>query len=60
MGDPHPHFYRTMIARKDLDTLIEQSAIPIEQSITLIEQSLYVYIAASITCLKYYLKASKM
>jgi len=33
-----PHFYWTMLARKDRDTLIEQSAT---QSITLIEQSLY-------------------
>jgi len=32
-----PHFCWTMLARKDQDTLIEQSAT---QSITLIEQSL--------------------
>jgi len=38
MGAIDPHFYWTILVRKD--TVIEQSTTPIEQLITLIEQSL--------------------
>jgi len=51
-----PHFYWTILARKDQDTLIEQSAA---QSITLIEQSLYTFKIVS-NCYSYILKVSKI
>ena len=56
-----PHFCWTMLARKDRDTLIEQSATLIEQSTIISLKTVGSYFSNVVKkCLKYTLTASKM